>query len=99
MNVCDFGLVLKHLRKSHGLTQQEFGSYVGLSKAVVSKYENGLGYPTFDVLIRIAKYFGVSTDYMLGVSGGKTLDVSGLTETQIESIQRVISEFNKDNNK
>lgn len=72
MNVCDFGAVLKQLRKSHNLTQQELGLHIGLSKAVISKYENGMGYPTFDILILIADYFGVTTDYLLGVEKGKT---------------------------
>ena len=98
MNVCDFGSVLKQLRKSHGLTQAELGGRVGLSKAVVSKYENGMGFPTFDVLIRIADYFGVTTDYMLGVAKGKTVDVSMLTDSQIETIHRIIAEFNNANN-
>lgn len=97
MNFCDFGIVLRQLRKSHKLTQAELGAHVGLSKAVVSKYENGMGYPTFDVLIRIAYYFGVTTDYLLGVARGKTVDVSFLTDSQIEAIQRIISEFNKAN--
>jgi len=99
MNFCDFGEALKHLRKSHNLTQKELGSHIGLSKAVISKYENSLGYPTFDVLIQIADYFGVTTDYLLGTSKGKTIDVSSLSETQIEAVQRIIAEFNKDNNK
>ncbi len=99
MNICDFGIILKQLRKSHNLTQEELGSRIGLSKAVVSKYENGMGYPTFDMLIQIADYFGVTTDYLLGVTRGKTIDVSSLNETQIETVQRVIAEFNKDNKK
>ena len=97
MNICDFGTVLKQLRKSHGLTQEGFGAKVGLSKAVVSKYENGMGYPNFDTLIHIADYFGVTTDYLLGVAKGKTVDVSDLNDTQIETVQRIIAEFNKDN--
>lgn len=99
MNICDFGTVLNELRKNHGLTQAELGSKVGLSKAVVSKYENGLGYPSFDVLIRIANYFGVTTDYMLGIANGKTIDVSTLTETQVDAIHRIIAEFNQANKK
>ena len=39
MNVCDFGAILKQLRKNHNLTQEELGLRIGLSKAVVSKYE------------------------------------------------------------
>ncbi len=97
MNICDFSIVLKQLRKSHNLTQEELGKQIGLSKAVVSKYENGMGYPTFDVLIEIAQYFSVTTDYLLGVSKGKTIDVSSLTETQIDAIYKVVAEFNKAN--
>ena len=97
MNVCDFGTVLRNLRISKALTQQELGSKVGLSKAVVSKYENGLGFPTFDVLIKIAKYFGVTTDFLLGVEKGKTLDVSGLSDSQIRAVSIIIDEFTNDN--
>lgn len=91
----EFGENLKKLRTAHSLTQQELGAKVGLSKAVVSKYENGLGYPTFDVLIRIAAYFGVTTDYLLGMTGGKTIDVSELSDSQIDTLHRIITEFKK----
>ena len=67
MNCCDFGENFKKLRKSRNITQKELGAKIGLSKAVVSKYENGMGYPTYDVLIRIAQYFCVTTDYLLGL--------------------------------
>ncbi len=97
MNYCDFGAILYKLRKGSSMTQKELGEQVGLSKAVVSKYENGLGYPTFDVLVRIAKYFGVTTDYLLGAESGRTIDVTGLTESQIDSIHRIIAEFQKAN--
>lgn len=93
MHYSDFGENLKHLRKSRNLTQTDFGSKVGLSKAVVSKYENGIGYPSLDVLVRIAQYFGVTTDYMLGVARGKTVDVSDLTDGQISTIHQIIAEF------
>lgn len=99
MNYCDFGGHLKELRKSRELTQKEFGAKVGLSKAVVSKYENGMGYPSFDVLMRIAQYFGVTTDYLLGVARGKTIDASGLTDSQIATIHQLIAEFKNANQK
>lgn len=97
MNCCDFGENFKKLRKSRNITQKELGAKIGLSKAVVSKYENGMGYPTYDVLIRIAQYFGVTTDYLLGVACGKTVDVSNLTDSQIDTIHKLIAEFNKAN--
>jgi len=99
MNYSDFGENLKQLRKSRELTQKDFGAKVGLSKAVVSKYENGMGYPSFDVLVRIALYFGVTTDYLLGVARGKTVDVSELTDSQIAAIHQLIAAFRNANEK
>lgn len=99
MNYNDFGENLKKLRKSRELTQKELGAKVSLSKAVISKYENGMGYPSFDVLIRIAQFFGVTTDYLLGVTRGKTVDVSGLTDSQITAIHHLIAELKIANEK
>ena len=97
MSYYDFGEILKSLRKREGLTQSELGRHVGLSKAVVSKYETGIGYPNFETLICIAKYFGVTTDYLLGVETTNVLDVSGLTESQHEAVHRTVNEFKKAN--
>lgn len=99
MSYYDFGDILKTLRKNNGLTQSDLGRHVGLSKAVVSKYETGIGYPNFETLIRIAKYFGVTTDYLLGEENVKTVDVSELTESQAEIIHRTVAEFAKANKK
>ena len=93
MTYCNFGEVLRTLRKGRGMTQSELGAQIGLSKAVISKYETGLGYPSFDVLIRISQFFGVSTDYMLGVAGSKTMDISGLTESQTDVLHRLAAEL------
>lgn len=94
-----FGENLKKLRQSRNLTQQELGLQISLSKAVVSKYEKGISYPAFDVLLRIASFFEVTTDYLLGVSREKTIDVSGLSENQINIIHGMITELRKANKK
>ncbi len=95
MIYCEFGENLKALRKQRNLTQTDLGSHIGLSKAVVSKYENGLGYPTFDILIRFAEFFGVTTDYLLGVAQSKTINVTGLSDSQIDILHNLIAEFKK----
>lgn len=95
----EFGDNLKKLRTGRNLTQKEFGAHVGLSKAVVSKYETGMGYPTYDVLIKIAVFFGVTTDYLLGAPNNKTVNVSDLTDTQIDAVHHMIAEFSKANKK
>lgn len=62
-----FGEVLRELRNNMGLTQAELASELNLSRAAVAGYENSGKEPTFEVLIRVAKYFGVTTDYILGL--------------------------------
>ena len=93
MVYCEFGENLRLLRKQRNLTQSELGSNIGLSKAVISKYENGLGCPSFDILIRLAGFFGVTTDYLLGVEKNKTINVTGLTEPQIDLLHNLIAVF------
>lgn len=97
MYYIQFGENLRKLRTERGLTQKELGDRVGLSKAVVSKYENSLGYPSLDMLIKIAAFFGVSTDYLLGAASKKTLDLSGLTDEQIGAVSAIVSQFRKAN--
>lgn len=97
MTYCSFGENLKKLRKGRGMTQSELGSKIGLSKAVISKYETGLGYPSFDVLIRIARFFGVTTDYLLGVSSEKLMDITGLNDSQADAVHRMVCELRRAN--
>lgn len=97
MYYIQFGENLRKLRTERGLTQKELGERVGLSKAVVSKYENAVGYPSLDMLIKIAAFFGVSTDYLLGAASKKTLDLSGLTDEQIGAVSAIVSQFKKAN--
>ena len=63
-----FSGILRNLRKSKKLTQKQFAQAVFISPAAVSQYETGRTMPSRDTLERIAKYFDVSTDYLLGTS-------------------------------
>ena len=95
MYYIEFGLILKRLRKEKGLSQSKLSALIGVSKAVISKYGNALSYPPYDVLIRMASIFKVSTDYMLGVENKKTLSIDGLTGRQIDSLITIASEYQK----
>lgn len=99
MSYFDFGVTLRKLRKTRGITQQELGAQIGTTKAVISKYETGIGYPGYDTLLRLSAYFGVTTDYLLGIKNSKTINASGLSDEQIDAINRIITEFRKANNK
>ena len=78
----DFGLKLKELRISHDLSQQELAQKLNCHKNVISNYELGKRIPNGDALADIARVFGVSVDYLLGLEKPKMLPISGLNEKQ-----------------
>ena len=57
---------IRDLREDHDLTQKQMGEILSCSQRVYSNYERGdIDIPT-SVLIRLADYYGVSVDYLLG---------------------------------
>ena len=58
---------LKELRKKAGLTQQQLGSIIGVTKVSICCYENGTRTPTLDTLIDLANCLNVELAYLLGV--------------------------------
>jgi transcriptional regulator with XRE-family HTH domain len=57
---------LRRLREEQGLTQSELGRRFGLSKQAISTYETGGSSPDKETLSRMADFFNVSVDYLLG---------------------------------
>lgn len=80
----------KEIRIRNHLTQKQMAERLGVQKSVVCYYEHGERFPSYDVLLRIASIFHVSTDYLLGRDNFRALDVSGLSEDEINAIQGVI---------
>lgn len=60
---------LRDLREDHDLTQQQVADYLGMKQPQYSRYERGLRDIPTDVLIRLARLYKTTTDYILGVSG------------------------------
>lgn len=58
---------LKNLRQERGLGQVELSKQLGLSKGIISLWENGLREPNMSSLIILAKFFGVSIDFLVGL--------------------------------
>ena len=63
-----FGDKLKELRKNSNLTQEEFGKLFNVAKNTVSYWEANISKPDIDLIKEIAQYFGVTTDYLLGLN-------------------------------
>ena len=70
---------LKELRDEHGLTQAELGKLLNISPSAIGMYEQGRREPSIEALIKIADYFRVTTDYLLG----------RITEEQEKWIQKI----------
>lgn len=58
--------ILKELRKSKGLNQNELANFLGVSNQAYQKYEYGTAEPNFDNLTKLADFYNVTTDYLLG---------------------------------
>lgn len=62
------GARLARERRSQNLTQEQLAEQLGVTRQAVSRWESDAAYPETDKIIRMASLFGVSCDYLLGVS-------------------------------
>ena len=62
---------LRDLREDHDLTQEEVAKFLGCSQATYSRYENGNLNVPIDILKKIAKFYKVSIDYLIGLTNDK----------------------------
>ncbi|MFE5801727.1 helix-turn-helix domain-containing protein, partial [Bacillus thuringiensis] len=80
------GEKIKELRKNSKITQEQLGNAIGVSKMAISYFEKGKKSPGRESLKKIADYFGVTTDYLLGRSEDPELN---------EEEDKVVSEEGK----
>lgn len=89
---------IKNLRCSKEMNQVQLAEKLGVKKQSISNWENDNIMPSIDMLIRIADFFHVTTDYLLGRDVQETeapqmLDITGLTPHQIEHIQFIVDDL------
>ena len=89
----DFGLRLKELRKSRGLTQRMLAERINKSS-----YESNAQLPPLDVSKSIALALGISIDYLVGNEETPAYTAKNLTEYQTELLDELISEFHSPTN-
>lgn len=85
--------VIKKLRTANNLTQVELANALGVSKQCVSNWENDYIQPSIEMLIKLAEYFKVTTDYLLGLNEHTMIDVSGLSDAETAHIRQIISDI------
>ena len=84
---------IKKLRLAKGVSQVDLAEALFVSKQSISNWENDNIMPSVDMLVKIAKYFSVSTDYLLNLDDKKVIDVSDLTDKQISHIRLIIDDM------
>lgn len=93
----DFGLRLKEMRMQAGLTQKQLADQIGITKSVVSFYELRERTPSPEVLVKLATVFHVSTDYLLGIERGKSIDITGLDAEDEKAVRIMIEHLRRKN--
>lgn len=69
-----FPEILKKLRQGKNLNQKQFAEAIYITPSAVSQYETGRTMPSRETMERIASFFGVTTDYLLGSSSNAALE-------------------------
>lgn len=84
---------IQNLRKSFSLSQVDFAKILGISKQCVSNWENGYIQPSLDMLVKIAKYFNVSTDFLLDLNKNNLINTDGLNDKEIAHIKMMVQDL------
>jgi len=89
------GLRIRELRLERGWSQKMLADRLHINKSVISFYELGSRFPTYDVLLSIADVFHVTTDYL--IKGGKTrqMDLSLLTVEEYNAVAAIVDALQK----
>lgn len=91
MSVTTLGPRIKKLREQEKYSQLDLAKLLNISNSTLSQYENGAREPGYEVLRAIATFFGVTTDYLMGLS-----DNPLLTERDEKDIAKRIEALAKD---
>ncbi len=101
---------VKELREEKGLSQEELAKVVGTNRTTISLYESEQRGLSLDMIVKLADYFDVSTDYLLGISEKRNLiedtrirlaldtkDYTNITSKQRQQIEEFARFVLKDN--
>lgn len=85
---------LKMLRDSAGLSQEALAKKIDISQSALGNYERGTRAPDKEVVVKLANYFGVSCDFLLGVSKDRRremnlADLTGLSDFTVDFLKNL----------
>ncbi len=89
--VSQFAVKLSELRKERGISQKKAAEDLGISQALLSHYEKGIRECGLDFVIKCGHYYGVTTDYLLGVSSSRNGIDSSFLNSASENGETAVS--------
>lgn len=95
--IAKFSTRLRELRLNKGLRQEQVAKLIGVNKNAISTYENDTRQPSFEILVRLANLYRVSTDYLLGQTSSRSVDLSGLSEQEAALVCELVETLTKKN--
>lgn len=87
------GTRIQELRGSFGWSQVELAKRLGVAKQTVSNWENENIQPSIEMLVRLARLFNVTTDYLLGLETIPRLSVDGLPVHVVAHLSQLIEDY------
>jgi len=87
-----FSTRVKALRENAGLSMEQLAKQLGITKSRVNMWENNGTVPRMNVLVKLAKFFNVTTDYLLGNDDASNLS---LDNTRLSMLQRNLGKLSE----
>lgn len=81
---------IRNLREQKGFTQAELAKKLGITRSSVNAWEMGISVPSTQYIVELASMFGVSTDYLLCDEKSASIDVSGLSEKDVQLVYQIV---------
>ena len=86
---------LKIIREEYNITQIKLSTEIEVSQEAISAYESGKALPSVETLIKLAKYFNTSTDYLLGLTDN-SLKISNISKNEHDELLSIYSRLDKE---
>lgn len=84
---------IKSIRSALGWSQVDLAKKLNITKQTVSNWENENIQPSIEMLVRLSKTFGVTTDHLLGLEPSAQINVEGLSQTAVAHLLLLIDDL------
>ena len=90
MDCSVFSQRLKQLRSLQGISQYALADALGVSRTSLKNWELAIATPPLEVLVEMAQYFRVSSDYLLGLDERRSIQISFLSERYVDALTNLV---------